>query len=241
MAAALGLAEPAGSIIAEVETGSPAARAGLRPGDVVLRYAGATPGDERALLRAISRTEPGSAAPVVVRRHGQEIEVTVKVDEWPVMWWETPATAAATAPRWAVPHDLGPDGRTADRGHARALRRAGGGDARGGADRGVAGQRRGASRARPGRRDRAGRRRLGAVGRRPAAGDRPGAGRRAVVRAVSRRPEGPGDDAGATPVGQVDRAAPRAALTAGRATAGARRGFLGGCCRRGKRLVFLIS
>ncbi len=107
MAAALGLAEPAGSIIAEVEPASPAARAGLRPGDVVLRYAGATPGDERALLRAISFTEPGSAAPVVVRRHGQETEVTVKVDEWPVMWWETPATTAATAPRWAVPHDLG--------------------------------------------------------------------------------------------------------------------------------------
>ncbi len=107
MAAALGLAAPAGAIIAEVEPGSPAARAGLRPGDVVMRYAGKTQDDERALLRAISHTEPGSAAALVIRRHGQEREVTVKVDEWPVMWWETPATGAAGPPRWVVPRDLG--------------------------------------------------------------------------------------------------------------------------------------
>ncbi len=107
MAAALGLAEPAGSIIAEVEDASPAAHAGLRPGDVVLRYAGETPSDERALLRAISRSEPGSAVPLVLRRHGRETEVTVKVDEWPVMWWESAASAAASAPHWSVPHDLG--------------------------------------------------------------------------------------------------------------------------------------
>jgi len=107
MAAAIGLAEPVGSIVAEVEPGSPALHAGVRPGDVVLRYAGETPGDERALLRAVSRTEPGAAVPVVLRRAGQESEVTVTVGEWPVMWWESAESAAAHAPRFAVPHDLG--------------------------------------------------------------------------------------------------------------------------------------
>ncbi len=107
MANALGLPAPAGSIVAEVEDGSPAGKAGLRPGDVILRYAGEAPGDERALLRAIARTEPGAAVPIVIRRDGQQTELTAQVAEWPVMWWESTETGTGAAPHFSVPHDLG--------------------------------------------------------------------------------------------------------------------------------------
>jgi serine protease Do len=106
MALALGIPEPEGSIVAGVVEGSPADQAGIRNGDVLLRFGTETPADERALLRAIARTPPGTQVPLALRRGGQEIEVSVKVDEWPVMWWENPVTTA-TAPHLDVPPDLG--------------------------------------------------------------------------------------------------------------------------------------
>ena len=107
MAAALALPEPAGSIVAEVEADSPAARAGFRPGDVVLRYAGETPSDERALLRAIARTDPGAVVPITVRRGDETRTLSPTIAEWPVMWWENAETGSGAAPRWSVPRDLG--------------------------------------------------------------------------------------------------------------------------------------
>jgi serine protease Do len=105
MAAALGMNEPQGSIVAAVEKASPAEQAGLRNGDVLLRFAGETPPDERALLRAIARAKPGSSAVIALRRATQEMEVPVTIAEWPTMWWEEPGDTAA--PRFSVPPDLG--------------------------------------------------------------------------------------------------------------------------------------
>ncbi len=106
MAMALGMAEPQGSIVAGLAKDSPAQRAGLHPGDVLLRIGEATPTDERALLRDIARAQPGSTVAFGVRRAGAEITVPVKVDEWPVMWWEN-GTSRNGPPHWSVPGDLG--------------------------------------------------------------------------------------------------------------------------------------
>ncbi len=105
MAQAAGLADAAGSIIASVEADSPAARAGLRPGDIVLRFGGETPPDERALRRAVARAAPGSTMEIGLHRQGKDIAVPVKIEEWPVMWWED--AKAADAPHIRVPPDLG--------------------------------------------------------------------------------------------------------------------------------------
>ncbi len=105
MAQAVGMSEPSGSIVAAVEDGSPAALAGLRPSDIVLRFGAETPSDERALRRAIARTDPGTTVPLGVFRDGKTIEVPVKVEEWPVMWWEDPK--AADVPHISIPADLG--------------------------------------------------------------------------------------------------------------------------------------
>jgi serine protease Do len=109
MALALGMAEPTGSIVAAVTDDGPAARAGLRPGDVLVRYAGDTPSDERALLRAIARTEPGATVDVGVRRGGKDLVVPVKVEEWPTMWWEETRGGGAPGgqPHLNIPADLG--------------------------------------------------------------------------------------------------------------------------------------
>jgi serine protease Do len=108
MAQALGMTEPQGSIVAAVTQGGPAAQAGLQPGDVLLRYAGTVPSDERALLRAIARTEPGAVVEVGVRRGEQDLVIPVKVEEWPTMWWEDVRGDAAAGRRHLnIPPDLG--------------------------------------------------------------------------------------------------------------------------------------
>jgi serine protease Do len=107
MAQALGMSDAAGSIVAGVIPGSPAEKAGVATGDVVLRYGDETPGDERALLRAIARTEPGTSMNLTVRRAGRETPMPVTIDEWPVMWWESPTAAEDARPHLKVPADLG--------------------------------------------------------------------------------------------------------------------------------------
>ncbi len=108
MALALGMAEPRGSIVAAVVEDGPSARAGLRPGDVVLRYAGAVPSDERALLREIARTDPGTTVDVGIRRAGGDLVVPVKVEEWPTMWWEdVHGGTPGGPPHLNIPADLG--------------------------------------------------------------------------------------------------------------------------------------
>jgi serine protease Do len=83
MAQALGMPLAEGSIVAEVRKDSPAARAGLQVGDLILRYAGAAMTDQRALLRAIERTPEGTAVPIIVRRDGRETALTATVEVWP--------------------------------------------------------------------------------------------------------------------------------------------------------------
>jgi serine protease Do len=108
MAQALGMEELQGSIVAAVSDDGPGARAGLHPGDVVVHYAGGTPTDERALLREIARTEPGSMVELGVRRAGKDITVQAKVEEWPTMWWEdVHGGTPGGPPHINVPADLG--------------------------------------------------------------------------------------------------------------------------------------
>jgi serine protease Do len=104
MAAALGMARPAGSIVATVRLGEPAEAAGLRVGDVVVRYDNQPVTDDRALLRDVVRSRIGQPVPVTVLRDGHETTVEVTPTAWP-----EPATtlSSATAKPVLVPPDLG--------------------------------------------------------------------------------------------------------------------------------------
>lgn len=65
--------------IAGVERASPAARAGIRPGDMVLAVNGEHVESSRGLIRAIAAISPGSSVSLSIRRQGREIAVSVTV------------------------------------------------------------------------------------------------------------------------------------------------------------------
>lgn len=83
LAAALGMPAPQGALVADVTPDSPAARAGLRPGDVVLAVNGQALRDGRALARAMAAVAPGQEATLTIRRGGAEQALTARVAEGP--------------------------------------------------------------------------------------------------------------------------------------------------------------
>jgi serine protease Do len=107
MAAALGQTRPEGIMIAAVVAGSPAAKAGLRVGDVVLRFGDAAPSDERALQRAIIAAPIGDLVPVLLRRGGHEMTLPVTIAEWPRAEYDRANGASGAPPPMAVRQDLG--------------------------------------------------------------------------------------------------------------------------------------
>ncbi len=72
-----------GALIAVVNRGGPAARIGLKPGDLVTAIDGERVESPRALVRAISAVTPGVTAHLRVRRQSQTFELVVTVGKRP--------------------------------------------------------------------------------------------------------------------------------------------------------------
>ena len=72
-----------GSIISVANADGPAAKAGLRPGDVLTSIGGARPADSRAFMRAIVQVPVGQTMEVKYWRDGKPESVPVTVAEWP--------------------------------------------------------------------------------------------------------------------------------------------------------------
>ena len=83
LAAASGLREPKGAIIAAVDAGSPADKAALQEGDVLLSINGATVEDARASMRALVRVPPGQRAELSMWRDGKTQTVVATMAQWP--------------------------------------------------------------------------------------------------------------------------------------------------------------
>jgi serine protease Do len=81
MAKALHLPDTSGALLASVVPGSPAAIAGLRPGDVIEAVNGQKIGSPRDLALFVAEVTPGEAAKIHVLRDGQDREIDVKVGE----------------------------------------------------------------------------------------------------------------------------------------------------------------
>src|SRR3712207_3509322 len=71
VAQSLGLPRPEGVLVGSVTPNSPAARAGLREGDIVVSAKGVAVNDPKELTFQIATARPGDAFPVQVRRNGR--------------------------------------------------------------------------------------------------------------------------------------------------------------------------
>ncbi|MCX7179204.1 MAG: Do family serine endopeptidase [Proteobacteria bacterium] len=72
-----------GALIAGVMRGSPADRAGIRPGDILLSVAGKPIGDAHGMIELISAQTPGQQIQLKIRRAGREIDLTVAIAKRP--------------------------------------------------------------------------------------------------------------------------------------------------------------
>lgn len=74
-----GLIRPRGALIAGLTEGGPAAKAGLRPGDIVIRYGGKETPETRVLSRLVADSPIGKSMPVEFLRNGKRMSATVIV------------------------------------------------------------------------------------------------------------------------------------------------------------------
>ena len=75
--------EARGALIASVEPGSPADRAGLKQGDIILQLNGNPVTDSRELSLKISMMSPGAKVSLKVLRNGNEMEIPATLGEMP--------------------------------------------------------------------------------------------------------------------------------------------------------------
>lgn len=83
LAESFGLAKPAGVLVASVQKGSPAEKAGIEASDVILKFDGKSVVSAIDLTRIVDASKPGSKIQVQVWRKGSTKEVTVTVAEIP--------------------------------------------------------------------------------------------------------------------------------------------------------------
>jgi serine protease Do len=88
------LAQPVGVYVVETVEGGPAALAGLRPGDLIVRIGDAVIRQLRDLLVALNRVPIGGVVNVVARRGPSDVATVVRVTEGPA----APTAVAATPP-----------------------------------------------------------------------------------------------------------------------------------------------
>jgi len=83
LAESMGIKADRGVLVSQVFDDTPAAKAGIRPGDVILEFNGKRVDDPSRLQSAVAWTKPGTRAEVVLLRDGKRKTVTVTVAERP--------------------------------------------------------------------------------------------------------------------------------------------------------------
>jgi len=99
IARSMNLRNQRGALVAEVTEGSPAARAGIQPGDVITRINDREVSDARALARIVGGVEPGANAEVTYVRDGQSRTARVALGTQPPVGQEGPDAGQPQGPQ----------------------------------------------------------------------------------------------------------------------------------------------
>jgi len=81
VAESIGLGNAQGALVRSIETGSPADKAGLEPGDIITRFDGKPIEKATDLPRLVGNTKPGTRSNLVVFRRGVSKELAVTIAE----------------------------------------------------------------------------------------------------------------------------------------------------------------
>ena len=91
IAEGLGVKDTGGALVASAETGSPAAKAGIAPGDVITAVNGTAIKDARGLAQEIAGLAPGTSVKLDVMHAGKSRTVTLAIGEMPNQMQQPPA------------------------------------------------------------------------------------------------------------------------------------------------------
>lgn len=81
VAESIGLGKPVGALVRGVEAGSPAEKAGVEAGDIIIRFEGKTIEKSSDLPRLVGNTKPGTKSSLAVFRRGTVKELNVTIIE----------------------------------------------------------------------------------------------------------------------------------------------------------------
>ncbi len=95
VAESLGLGKSTGALVKAVEAGSPADKAGVEPGDVIIKFDGRVIDKSMDLPRFVGATKPGTRSALTVFRKGAAKELQVTIGEIEPEKMETKAVAPA--------------------------------------------------------------------------------------------------------------------------------------------------
>ena len=100
MARAMGSSRTGGALVADVQTGSAAAKAGVKTGDLITAFNGTEIDSSADLPPLVGSLPPGSHAKLSVRRNGKMLELPVVLDSLdPAMLAAAAPSAGAESPR----------------------------------------------------------------------------------------------------------------------------------------------
>jgi serine protease Do len=72
-----------GALVAEVQKASPAEKAGIHAGDIVVSVAGKATNESRDVQRTVLDQQVGAKVPLTIWRNGKKLEMSVKTEELP--------------------------------------------------------------------------------------------------------------------------------------------------------------
>jgi serine protease Do len=98
LAESIGLGKTMGALVGAVEAGTPAEKAGIEPGDIIVKFNGKAIEKSSDLPLAVGNTKPGSQSTVTVYRRGTSKDLSIVVGEFdPVKAGKKPETKEGKA------------------------------------------------------------------------------------------------------------------------------------------------